>query len=460
MDGRTRVTPSDYSPDSPPRASAESNASPAASGAAGPRQVAPEVVTLAGGLRLVVTAMPTSQAAAVAFFADVGSRDETPELNGLSHYIEHMLFKGTERRPTPQEISEAIEGAGGSLNAYTSKELTCYWNNLPYERVETGIDVVADMVQRSLIPAEEVDRERTVVQQEIRRAHDTPGSYVGELLGYATYGDQPIGWPVAGSLETVGAMTRDHMVEHMERFYTAGNCVLSVAGNVDPAHIAEVAERAFDSLPAGEALPKSEAAAVRPEGYVRIDERELEQTNIALSTLGIGRKDPDRYALDVMNTTLGRGMSSRLFREVRERRGLAYSVSSGGARYRDIGNVTVSAGVTRKDQEQALEVILGELQRLVDEPMSDEELQRTKDYAAGSFRLGLETPMALAQRFGNQLLQDGEIEPPDETVERIRAVTAEDVRRVAGRLFEPRRFSIAVVGPSAPAERLDAILHG
>lgn len=420
----------------------------------------PAVLTLSNGLRLVVTAMPATQAAAVALFADVGSRDETPQTNGLSHYIEHMLFKGTERRPTPQEISEAIEGAGGSLNAYTTKELTCYWNNLPYERVETGIDVVADMVQRSLIPAEEVDRERTVVQQEIRRSHDTPGSYVGELLGYATYGDQPIGWPVAGSLDTVGAMTREDMVEHMGRFYTTGNCVLSVAGNVEPERIAEAAEQAFDELPGGEPIPKTAARGERPEEYVRIDERPLEQTNVALSTIGLGRRDPDRYAADIMNTALGRGMSSRLFREVRERRGLAYSVSSGGARYRDVGNITVSAGVTREHQEEALEVIVGELNRLVEEPMREEELQRTRDYAAGSFRLSLETPMALAQRFGSQLLQDGEIEPPDDTVERLQAVTADDVQRVARRLFESRRYSMAVVGPSAPADRLDAILHG
>jgi predicted Zn-dependent peptidase len=426
-------------------------------GAASPRT---QITTLPNGLRVVITPMPVTQAAAVAFFAGVGSRDETPASNGISHYIEHMLFKGTERRPEAALISEAIEGAGGSLNAFTTKELTCYWNNLPFERVETGIEIVADMVQRSLFEAEEIDRERTVVQQEIRRAHDTPGSYVGELLGYATYGDQPIGWPIAGSLETVEAMSRDDMIAHVDRFYSAANSVLAIAGNVDPDSVLEIAEREFDALPAGEPTEHHGAAAERPEEYIRIDERPLEQTNLALSTLAIGRRDPDRYALDIMGTALGRGMSSRLFKEVRERRGLAYSVSSGSVRYRDIGNVTVSAGVTREHQEEALEVILAELRRLVDEPMPEAELQRTKDYAAGSFRLSLETPMALAQRTGNQLLNDGEIEPPDVTVRSLREVTAEDVQRVATRLFGESRYSLAVVGPSAPAERLDAILHG
>ena len=420
----------------------------------------PEIVTLPNGLRLVMTAIPSAQSAATSFFVRVGSRDEDPRTNGLSHYIEHMLFKGTERRPTAPEISETIEGAGGGLNAFTTKEITCYWNNLPFERVETGIEVLGDMLQRSLLAPEEIERERTVVQQEIRRAHDTPGSYVGELLSTATYGDQPVGWPVAGSIETVQAMQRDDFIAHMAGFYGAANAVLSIAGNIDPPRVREIVEREFGTLPAGGRASFDAASAARPGEYVLIEPREIEQTNLALSAPGVGRNDPDRYALDIMNTVLGRGMSSRLFREVRERRGLAYSVSSGSTRYMDVGSVSVSAGVTREHQEEALQVILAELQRLVNEPMPAEELQRTQEYAAGSFRLSLETPMSLGQRRGTQLLMDGAIEPPDVTVERLRAVTAADVQRVARRVFGARRYSLAVVGPSASADRLDAILAG
>ncbi|MGE3857525.1 MAG: M16 family metallopeptidase [Dehalococcoidia bacterium] len=421
----------------------------------------PEIFTLSNGLRLVTTVIPTAQSAATSFFVRVGSRDEVPRTNGLSHYIEHMLFKGTERRPTAPEISEAIEGAGGGLNAFTTKEITCYWNNLPYERVETGIEVLGDMLQRSLLAPEEIERERTVVQQEIRRSHDSPGSYVGELLSTAAYGDQPVGWPIAGSLETVGAMQREDFVSHIGAFYGAANAVLSVAGNIDVAQVRAFVEREFGGLPAGAAAASyAPGRAGRPAEHVLIEPREIEQTNLALSAPGVGRNDPDRYALDLMNTALGRGMSSRLFKEVRERRGLAYSVSSGATRYMDIGSVSVSAGVTREHQEEALQVITAELQRLVDEPMGDEELQRTKDYAAGSFRLSLETPMSLGQRRGTQLLLDGAIEPPDVTVERLRAVTAADIQRVARRVFGARAYSLAVVGPSAPADRLDAILAG
>ncbi len=420
----------------------------------------PDIFTLPNGLRLVMTTIPTAQSAAVSFFVRVGSRDEDPRINGLSHYIEHMLFKGTTKRPTAPEISETIEGAGGGLNAFTTKEITCYWNNLPFERVETGIEVLGDMLQHSLLAPEEIERERTVVQQEIRRSHDTPGAFVSELLSTAAFGDQPVGWPIAGSVDTVQGMQRADFVEHMAGFYNASNAVLSVAGNIEVDRVRELVEREFGTLAPGTAASFEGARAARPEEYVLIEPREIEQTNLALSAPGIGRHDPDRYALDIMNTALGRGMSSRRFKEVRERRGLAYSVSSGSTRYLDIGSVSVSAGVTREHQEEALQVITDELQRLVDEPMPEEELQRTKDYAAGSFRLSLETPMALGQRRGTQLLMDGAIEPPDVSVERLRAVTAADVQRVATRVFGDRRYSLAVVGPSAPADRLDAILSG
>lgn len=418
------------------------------------------ITTLPNGLRVVVTPIPTAQSAAVSLWVRVGSRDETPATNGLSHYIEHMLFKGTERRSTAAQISEAIEGAGGGLNAFTTKEVTCYWNNLPYERVDTGLDVLADMLQHSVIDPAEVERERTVVQQELRRAKDSPGNWVTELISEATYGDQPVGWPIGGTLDTVETMQRADFFSHMDTHYHPKNAVLSIAGNVDAARVIDVVGRQFGDWSAGEAIERDVAQSVRPSEYIRIDEREIEQSNLSLSVLGIGRSDPDKYAIDIMNTALGRGMSSRLFTEVRERRGLAYSVGSGSSRYRDIGAVSVSAGVTREHQEEALQVIVSELQRIATEPMPIEELQRTKDYAAGSFRLGLETPMSFAQRFGGQLLQDGEIEPPDVTVQRLRAITADDVQRVATRLFTNAKFSLAVVGPSASPDRLDAILHG
>ena len=417
-----------------------------------------EITTLDNGLRVITTAIPTAQAASIAFFVGIGSRGEQPRTNGLSHYIEHMLFKGTTRRPSAPDISEAIEGAGGQLNAYTTRESTCYWNNMPFEELETGIDVTADMLQHSVIAQEEIDRERTVVQQELRRSHDNPAAWVGELLGNAVFGDQPVGWPVGGSLETVEEMQRDDFIEHMKSFYVASNSVLSVSGNIEHDRVVELAIKHFTALNDGVVPAMSPARHGLPEQRVIIEERDIEQTNVLLSTQIFGRRDPDRYALDIMNTVLGRGMSSRLFKEVRERRGLAYSISSGASRLQDIGTLTISAGVTRDDQEEALEVIVAELHRLVDEPVEASELQRAIDYVAGSLRLSQETARAVGQRYGNQLLMDGELETVEQTVAAIRAITADDVQAVAKRIIGPGEFALAVVGPSASADRLDAIL--
>ena len=416
-----------------------------------------QITTLGNDLRVLTTRIPTAQAASIAFFVGIGSRWEQPRTNGLSHYIEHMLFKGTERRRTSSDISEAIEGAGGQLNAYTTREITCYWNNLPFERVETGIDVLADMLQHSLFEPEEIDRERSVVQQELRRSHDNPSAWVGELTGRAVFGDQPVGWPVGGSLETVEALQRPDFLTHMEAFYTAENSVLSVAGNIEHDQIVELAEREFSALPGGKAREMPPARHGLPEEHVIVEERDIEQTNLTLSMQALGRHDPDRYSFDIMNAVLGRGMSSRLFTEVRERRGLAYSVSSSGSRLRDIGTLTVSAGVTREHQEEALEVIVAELRRLVDEPVPDDEMQRTVDYVCGSLRLSQETARAIGQRYGLQLLMDNELETVEHTVAALRAVTTDDVQRVAGRVIGPREFALAVVGPSAPPDRLASI---
>ena len=421
-------------------------------------EIRPEVGALPCGLRVVTTPLPAAQGVSASFFVGVGSRSEDRRTNGVSHYLEHMLFKGTETRPTAAGISEAIEGAGGALNAYTTRELTCYWNTLPHERAGTGVEVLADMVRRSLLDEDELERERGVVQQEIRRGRDAPSARAGELMAAAVYGDQPIGWPVTGTPESVAGLVRGDFVAHAERFYGAENAVLSVAGAVEHGWVMETAERWFGGLPAGAAAEPAPARRGLPAERVIVEEREIEQTNLALALQALPRRDPARYALALLHTVLGRGMSSRLFREVRERRGLAYSIASGVARHRDIGVFSVTAGVTRDRQEEALAVIAAELRRTAAEPIPGPELQRAKDFAAGSFRLSLETPGALGQLFGEQLLRDGELEPPAETVARLRAVGADEVQALARRLFEGRAFALAVVGPSAPADRLDAIL--
>ena len=401
--------------------------------------------TLANGLRVVTTPLLTSQSVSLNIFIGAGSRSEEERYNGLFHYLEHMLFKGTSSRPDAIQIAEAIEGVGGVLNAYTGKELTCYWNRVPYDQLNLAADVLGDMLCNSLLDAGEVDRERTVVQQEIRRGYDQPGQWVGEMLSHAAFGDQPIGRSIAGTVESVAAFTRDDLESHIDQWYVPGRMVFSVGGNVEHGQVMELAEGLFGALPA---RPLLEFEAARPGMHQRVavEWRDISQCNLALAWPGFPRDDDDRYALTVLNTLLGRGMSSRLFREVRERRGLAYSVGSGAAGYADIGMFSVSAGVSPENATEATTVILAECRKLIDETVSPEEMRKARDYATGNFRLGLETSMALAQRAGENLLQEGKIRTVDEVVERVSAVTAEDVRRVARRIFGEGDVAVAAVG--------------
>lgn len=417
-----------------------------------------QISTLSNGLRVVTTPVPTAQSVSVNVFVGIGSRGEERRTNGLSHYMEHMLFKGTERRRDAIVIAEAIEGAGGVLNAYTSKELTCYWNQVPFDKLALALDVLADMYRNSLLEQAEIDRERTVVQQEIRRAFDQPGAWASELLSHATFGDQPIGWPIAGTIETVEAMQRDDFVNHVASYYVPSNTVLSVAGNTTHAEVLRLAEQLFGDLPAGESRSISPAVTQFAPQRVVVEKREIAQCNMGIALHALARNDPDRYPLMVMNTILGRGMSSRLFKEVRERRGLAYSVGSGVGRYNDIGTMSVSAGVTLEHLEEATQVIRDQLFRMCEEPAGEEEVTKARDFSTGNFRLGLESTMALAQRAGEMLLMTGAIEPIEDVVSSIAAVTADEVQRVAQRLFKPGGFAMAVVGPGGDADRLEAIL--
>jgi len=417
-----------------------------------------QVSRLDNGLRVVTTPVPTAESVSVNLFVGVGSRAEERRLNGVSHYVEHMLFKGTERRPNATAIAEAIEGAGGVLNAYTSKELTCYWNHVPYDRLELAMDVLADMVRCSVVDAGELDRERTVVQQEIRRSYDQPAVWASELLSRAAFGDQPIGWPVAGTLETVAEMSRDDLVSHVAAWYAPSNMVVSVAGNTTHEVVVDCAARLWGDLPPVDPPSWPPAACDLPEEHVIVERRDIAQCNVGIALRALSRRDPERYVLSVLNAVLGRGMSSRLFREVRERRGLAYSVGSSVSRFSDTGALSISAGVTLENLEEAVRVIRAELQKLVDEPVGEEELTKARDYTIGSFRLGLETTMALAQRAGESLLMLGEIEPVEEVVERVSAVTAEDIRRLAGRLVRPDGIALAAVGPGGDEDRLAALV--
>jgi predicted Zn-dependent peptidase len=281
---------------------------------------------------------------------------------------------------------------------------------------------------------------------------------VGELLSRALYGDQPIGWSVAGPPEVIDVIQRPDFVEHLDRWYRTNNMVLSVAGRVEHENVMRWAKELFGSATPGEIAPVSPAEWDLPEQHVLVEGREIAQSNLAMGFRAIGREDPDRFALTVMTNLLGRGMSSRLFREVRERRGLAYSVGASTSRYAGVGAFSISAGVSPENLIEATKVILHEAHRLLNEPVGDEELTKARDYTSGSFRLGLESTMALGQRHGDSLLTMGRIETVDEVVEHYQAVQPEDIQRVAGRIFMPGNVAMAVVGPHIEEEDVAAAL--
>jgi len=417
-----------------------------------------EISELEGGLRVVTTPVPTSQSVSVSVFVGAGARGESERTKGVAHFLEHMLFKGTPTRPSAIDIAEAIEGAGGVLNAYTGKEMTCYWNHVPYDALERAIDVLADMFHNSVLSPEEIDRERSVVQQEIRRTHDQPGAFVGELLGQAMYGDQQMGWSIAGTEETVAEIKQQDFKDWMSAWYGSPNVVVSVAGNTDHATVVGLVEPRFRGNHATAPPEMPTLDGELPAQRVVSDSREITQTNLAMALPALSRKDPDRYALMILNAVLGRGMSSRLFKEVRERRGLAYSVGSSVNPHSDVGTLVVSAGVSPENAVEAVEVILQELEKLVREPVEENELTKARDYTTGSFRLGLESTMSLGQRAGQSLLTLGEIEPIDDVVEQLRSISADDVLRVAARVLVKNKAALALVGPEIDEAAFSEVL--
>lgn len=418
-----------------------------------------ETTTLDNGLRIVTTPMPTTQAVSVNLFVGVGSRSEPRRLNGITHFLEHMVFKGTERRPDAIIIAQEIEGAGGTLNAYTNKEFTCYWNIVPFDRFETAIDVTADMLLNSKLEQQEIDRERTVVQQELKRNHDNPGAWAGRLIGQAIYGDQPCGWDVGGTVDLVQEMQRPDFLEHIGAWYHPSNIVLSVAGNVIHDHVVQQAERLLSGMtPNG--LPQVAPYNASVAGQeVLVDSRDIDQCSVYIGAPTFGRDDPDRFSLRVMNDVLGAGMSSRLFKEVRERRGLAYSVGSGYGYLADAGTFTISAGVNREKLVETIQVCLEETRKLCSQPVPADELRKAKDHNIGRFRLSLETANSLGQRHGELLITRGEIESIESVVERIEGVTAEDVMAVASRLFSNGSFHAACVGPRLEEDEIAKALE-
>ncbi|OII61092.1 peptidase M16 [Streptomyces sp. CC53] len=418
--------------------------------------------TLPGGLRVVTETLPSVRSATFGIWAHVGSRDETPALNGATHYLEHLLFKGTRRR-SALDISAAVDAVGGEMNAFTAKEYTCYYARVLDTDLPLAIDVVCDMLTGSLVREEDVDAERGVILEEIAMTEDDPGDVVHDLFAATMFGDTPLGRPVLGTVDTVNGLTRDQIARFYRKHYDPTHLVVAAAGNIDHATVVRQVRRAFEqagALSRTDAVPvapRDGRRAIRTAGRVELLNRRTEQAHVVLGMPGYARTDDRRWTLGVLNTALGGGMSSRLFQEVREKRGLAYSVYSYTSGFADCGLFGVYAGCRPNQVHDVLRICRDELDRVAREGLTDDEVQRAIGQLKGSTVLGLEDTGALMNRIGKSELCWGDQMSVDDMLARIAAVTPDDVRDVAGELLS-RRPSLAVIGPlrDKQADRLEA----
>jgi predicted Zn-dependent peptidase len=402
---------------------------------------------LGNGLRILTTAMPHTRSVAVGIFTGVGSRYENEGQRGISHFVEHMLFKGTERRPTAQQISEAIEGLGGEMNASTGNELTLYEVKVAHHHLPIALDVLVDMFRHSKLAPEEVDKERQVIIQEISRMMDMPEAWVHVLIANQVWPRHPVGWDIAGTKESVGAISREDMLNYIDRTYTPRSTVISLAGNLDHDHVVSQLERELGSWQE-RSLPGFLPAEKAPAGpTVRLESRDTEQAHLCLGLRALARNDPDRFKLALLNAVLGEGMSSRLFLEIREKRGLAYSVGSYTLRLRDTGAIVVHAGVEPQKADDTLSAMIEQLQILRDKPVPLAELNKAREYIKGGILLSMEDTFANAGWVGRQEVLDPQVLTVDQVIERLDAVTVADVQSVAQRLFATDKLNLALVGP-------------
>jgi predicted Zn-dependent peptidase len=414
---------------------------------------------LDNGLRVVTSTLPYSHSASISLFVGAGSRYETDEQAGVSHFLEHMLFKGTERRPTPREVSEEIEGIGGVMNAATDKELTVYWVKVGHQHFERGLDVLADNILHSRFEPGEIEKERRVIFEELAMTEDNPGELAGLLIDEVFWPDQPLGRDVGGSPATVAALDRAGMRGYLGRQYVPENSVLAVAGNISHQQALEAASkmlREWLRSPFGTWQPAVDGQEA-PRARVRY--KKTEQAHICVALPGYSADHPDRYALDVLNTILGEGMSSRLFHEVRETRALAYEISSYVNRFLDTGSVVVGASVDPKKAVETTRVILQELFR-AREPVPEAELSKAREYIKGRLQLRMEDSGTVAGWLGRQELLKKQILTVEEVLAILDGVRTEDLQRVAMDLFRPEWLNLAVVGPYKSEARFGTLLKG
>ena len=418
-----------------------------------------EKITLDNGLRVILAPMAGLKSAAAIVLCGAGSRYETKKTIGLSHFLEHMFFKGTEKRPTAMDVATEIDAMGGVNNAFTSKEFTGYFIKAASSHIEHILEIISDMLNNSLFKEEEFERERNVILQELHMRHDDPKIRILDLIEEIVLGvDQPLGWDTGGYPKIIAKQTKAQMVDYIEERYFPNNMVLVIAGSFNRDSVMEAVGKYYGQTKPKEVTKFFPYADRQKVMQIKIERRKTRQAAIAVAFKGISRFDDDRYALDVLATILGGGMSSRMFDEVREKRGLAYYVKSGVEYYHDAGVFVTYSGVELPKVEEALKVIVNQYARIRDEAVGAKELSKAKESIKGHMALGFEDSLGVAEFYGFGELLENKIDAFEEEVAHIDAVTAADIARVAKRLIRQDKMSVAVVGAVKRTTKFDNLL--
>jgi predicted Zn-dependent peptidase len=415
---------------------------------------------LSNGLRILTIPMPSFESATVLVMVAAGSRYETKKNNGISHFLEHMAFKGTEKRPSAMDISSLIDGMGGEFNAFTGKETTGYYIKSSKDHVETSIDVLSDMLQNSKLDPAEIDKERGVIIEEINLYEDMPARKIGDIYEQLLYGDTPMGWDIAGEKENIRTITREDFQSYMSSLYSATNMTVVVAGGIDQDKVVEQVEKYFGGMPKFDPVKHLALVESQDKPEMLLKHKKTEQIHIALGVRTVSVDSDKRYPLSVLSSILGGGMSSRLFHEVREKRGLAYYVRSSSDEYADAGTFVSTAGIDPKRVTEAVEVMMAEYAKVGQGKMelTDTELKKAKEYLKGHFVLDLEDSRSVASFYAHEELLEKSVENPDKVIEKIEAVTKEQVEAVGREFFVEKGLNLALIGNFEDRQKLESLL--
>jgi predicted Zn-dependent peptidase len=418
-----------------------------------------EKYTLKNGLRVILAPMRETQTVTVLIETGTGSRYETKKQNGISHFLEHMFFKGTPKRPNALAITEELDAIGGNYNAYTSKERTGYYAKVDAKHAEVALDVVSDIFLNSKIDAEEIERERGAILQELSMLNDSPRRQVGDVFETLLYGDHPLGWEIIGTKENIKDFQRRDFLSYLKRQYVASNVVVGIGGNFDVDRMKTLVEQYFGEMREGKATAFKPVKEKQKTPALLVKHKKTDQTHMVLGVRTFDMFHPDRYALAVLATILGGNMSSRLFMEVREKRGLAYSVHTFADSSHDVGYLATQCGVDHKNAEETVKTILAEYKKIATELVPEKELTKAKEYIKGNIVMHLESSDDVISYLVDQELLRGEIRLPEERFRNIDAVTSEDVLRVAQEIFRNERLNLAIIGPHASGKKLQKLLN-